>query len=211
MPAGSICASAPGNILEAEFEGPCDFLHFYIETGYARSRAAPLNPDRDHAIEGVVVHDPLAAQLGRGLAEGRTSADPDYIECVGQMVLARLLTLRPSPSKVSPLPQWRLRRVQEFIAAHISSPITLHDLAAASGLSRMHFAAQFRAATSATPHSYLLQQRIEYAKRRMREAESPLVEVALDSGFQSQSHFSAVFKRLTGDSPARWRRLCRND
>jgi len=206
MPAGSVCATAPGEALEAEFEGPCDFVHFYVDAEYAGNLAAAIDPLGDRNIENTVVRDPLGAQLGRSLA-GRTVGDRAYSQCVGQMILARLLALRPGPSKTSPLPAWRLRRVQAFIETRISGPISLQDLAAASGLSRMHFAAQFRAATGATPHTYVLQQRIEHAKRNMCGTNRPLVEIALDAGFQNQSHFSTIFKRLTGDTPAHWRRL----
>ena len=67
------------------------------------------------------------------------------------------------------------------------------------------FAAQFRAATGHRPHEYLLFRRTERAKELLRTA-MPIVEVALTVGFQAQSHFTTVFRRLTGDTPARWRR-----
>jgi AraC family transcriptional regulator len=107
---------------------------------------------------------------------------------------------------VSPLPKWRLRRVEDYVVANIGERITLHDLAAAAGLSRMHFAAQFRAALGCRPHHYLLARRIEHAKAAMQGGMA-LAEVALCAGFQTQSHFSTVFKRITGATPGRWRRV----
>ena len=104
------------------------------------------------------------------------------------------------------MPKWRLRRVQEYVDAHFREPLSLADLAAVAGLSRMHFAAQFRAATGYRPHDYLLYQRIENAKAILSNTGTPLAEVAIALGFQAQSHFSTVFKRLTGETPARWRR-----
>lgn len=113
---------------------------------------------------------------------------------------------RPPPPNVNPLLKWRLRRVLEYVEANIAERITLSDLAAVAGLSRMHFAAQFRAATGRGPHDYLLQQRIEFAKTAMVSEGMQLAEVALSAGFQTQSHFSTVFKRLIGETPGRWRR-----
>ena len=90
-------------------------------------------------------------------------------------------------------------------SAHIAEPVSLTELAAVAGLSRMHFAAQFRAATGCSPHTYLLNRRIEEAKTLMATTTMPLAEVALAVGFQAQCHFSTVFKRFTGETPATWR------
>ncbi|CAJ0818974.1 HTH-type transcriptional regulator MtrA [Ralstonia flaminis] len=56
------------------------------------------------------------------------------------------------------------------------------------------------------PHDYLLQRRIARAQVLLMRAETAVVEIALSVGFQSQAHFSTVFKRLAGDSPSIWRR-----
>ena len=85
------------------------------------------------------------------------------------------------------------------------------DLAKVAGLSRMHFAAQFRAATGYRPREYLLHQRIEHAKSLLSNTETPLAEVALTVGFCTQAHFSTVFKRVTGETPARWRCCSKNE
>jgi AraC family transcriptional regulator len=74
----------------------------------------------------------------------------------------------------------------------------------------MHFAAQFRAATGYRPREYLLHQRIERAKSLLSNSETVLAEVALTVGFCTQAHFSTVFKRITGETPARWRCASRN-
>ena len=110
-----------------------------------------------------------------------------------------------SRRNVGPLPNWRLRRVIAFVQAHACNPLGLADLAQAAGLSRMHFAAQFRQATGLRPHEYLLGCRIERAKALLATSALPIAEVALVVGFSSQSHFSAVFKRFTGLTPYRWR------
>jgi AraC-like DNA-binding protein len=89
---------------------------------------------------------------------------------------------------------------------HAEESIKLGDLAMAVGLSRTHFAAQFRAATGYSPCQYLRLRRIERAKQMLSNNEMPLVEVALSVGFQAQAHFSSVFRRITGESPGQWRR-----
>jgi AraC-like DNA-binding protein len=53
--------------------------------------------------------------------------------------------------------------------SHLYEPISLSDLAAAAGLSRNYFAAQFRVATGLRPHEYLLRRRIERAQKLLVE------------------------------------------
>jgi AraC-like DNA-binding protein len=89
--------------------------------------------------------------------------------------------------------------------ANLAEPISLADIASAAGLSRMHFAAQFRAATGLRPHEYLLQRRIERAQELLLNSRLPLVEIAFDVGFKTQAHFTTVFARFVNETPNSWR------
>ncbi|WP_375312920.1 AraC family transcriptional regulator [Bradyrhizobium sp. A5] len=106
---------------------------------------------------------------------------------------------------VRSLQNWRLKRVMQYVDKNLTGKITLQDMAAVAGLSRMHFAAQFRAATGVRPHEYLLRRRIERAQELLKQAELALVDIALTVGFQTQAHFTTVFKRFVGDTPYQWR------
>jgi AraC family transcriptional regulator len=214
VPAGTVHVTGPSQPLTAEFRAPCDFIHFHVSNDYLRElqdavRSGSSQPIRD--LNDLVVRDPLAELLGRTLIESGKAGDLRYAESVGQtlvMHIARLDSPRPT---VNALPKWRLRRVQEYVDAHLDKSISLADLAKVVGLSRMHFAAQFRAATGYRPHDYLLYQRIESAKAILSSTDMPLAEVALTVGFHAQAHFSTVFKRLTGETPARWRSSAKCD
>ncbi|QOZ27411.1 helix-turn-helix domain-containing protein [Bradyrhizobium sp. CCBAU 51753] len=111
-----------------------------------------------------------------------------------------------SDRRVQALQKWRLKRVVDYVDRHIASRITLLDLAAVAGLSRMHFASQFRAATGLRPHEFLLRARVRRAEELMQDPAMTLLEIALAVGFQTQAHFTTVFKRFTGCTP-RHRRL----
>jgi len=114
---------------------------------------------------------------------------------------------RPAPRRrCSPLPTWRLKRTLTYIETHLDGAVSLADLAAAAGLTRMHFAAQFRVATGLRPHEFLLRRRIERAQELLASPNQTLVDVALSVGFQTQAHFTTVFKRFVGETPHRWRR-----
>ena len=208
MAAGTLHVTGPSQPLTAEFRAPCDFIHFHVSNEYLRKRQDAARPGLSQPIRDLndlVIRDPLAELLGRTLVEGGKAADGLYAESVGQTLVMHIARLELPRPTVNALPKWRLKRVQEYVHAHLDESISLADLAQVAGLSRMHFAAQFRAATGYRPHDYLLYQRIESAKAMLSGTNMPLAEIALNVGFQAQAHFSTVFKRLTGETPARWR------
>jgi AraC family transcriptional regulator len=107
--------------------------------------------------------------------------------------------------QIRALQKWRLKRVTEYVDNHLPDKIRLLDLAAVAGLSRMHFASQFRAATGLRPHEFLLRRRIRRSEELLRSSSMAIVEIALSVGFQTQAHFSTVFKRFVGFTPRQWR------
>ena len=100
---------------------------------------------------------------------------------------------------------WQLKLVQDFVDSNLAQPISLSSLAGVLGLSRMHFAAQFLQSTGLRPHEYLLRERVRRAEELLTGTELSIFDVAIAVGFETQSHFSTVFKRFVGESPARWR------
>jgi len=115
-------------------------------------------------------------------------------------------------SPLTPLPKWRFARVRQYIDLHIEEPIRLLDLAKAAGLSRMHFAAQFRAYTGISPSAFVRTRRIQRAKELLGDPRRTLADVALSVGFRTQAHFTTVFHRFVGDTPNCWRKsLCREN
>ncbi len=221
---GATQVTGPGQTANAVFRAACDVIHLYIpQQVLVRHYEEALG--RPHAGDIVIgspeiVRDPTLERLGRALADMQ-SADAAfaslYVDSVCLAIVARLLerhfTKRPAiaPERDTPLPLWRLRRAFDYIEAHLSEPIRLMDIASSVGLSRMHFAAQFRSATGYAPHAYLLQRRVEHAKALLRHSEKSILDIAVDSGFQSQSHFTTAFRRLVGDTPKRWRIRSRLD
>lgn len=198
--AGTACVTGPGEWLEVFARSACDLIHLAVPSQVSNGAFA----QRAELAE-TVLFDALLGRIGRLLGEAPAEWLRVYAELLSQLAVTRVLQLLPRPP-ASRLPTWRLKKVQSFVEANIAEPLRLEDLAAASGLSRMHFAAQFRAATGLRPHDYVLARRIEHAKRSITAGQPALVEVALDAGFQSQAHFCTIFKRLTGLTPSAWRR-----
>ncbi|WP_376100856.1 helix-turn-helix domain-containing protein (plasmid) [Roseomonas sp. CCTCC AB2023176] len=202
MGPGTVYVTGPAETVEAEVQGPCDFIHLYVANDHVDRIETSGGEGR---FSSAVLRDDVAGHLARSLAEEAHGCDPNYAESVARTVLLRVALLSNPANGVGALPKWRLRRVQEHIEASLDGPITLADLAGVAGLSRSYFAAQFRVATGSRPHDYVAEQRIERAKSMLADGETAIVQIALAVGFQTQAHFSTVFKKQTGTSPARWR------
>jgi AraC family transcriptional regulator len=104
------------------------------------------------------------------------------------------------------LPGGALRRVRSYIDNHIGDRISLDELAHQAGVSRFHFARQFRHSTGESPMGYLRRLRIERSKSILQTRDSTIAEVAARLGFSDQSHFTRIFGRLVGVSPGNFAR-----
>lgn len=103
---------------------------------------------------------------------------------------------RPGKS-IRPLAQRSLRRVLDLLEDRLADNVRLADLATAAGMSAGHFARAFRQSTGQSPHQYLLARRVERAKHLLAHSRRPPVEIALELGFASRTHFTKVFRQHT--------------
>ncbi|HYC62823.1 MAG TPA: AraC family transcriptional regulator [Thermoanaerobaculia bacterium] len=102
-----------------------------------------------------------------------------------------------------------IRRARELLEAHYVEAISLADVAMATGRHPVYVAAQFRRVYGETIGDFVRRLRVEHACRELARSERPLADVALVSGFANQSHFTRVFKRAIGMTPAAYRNLQR--
>ena len=103
------------------------------------------------------------------------------------------------------LPPRALRRVREYVMAHLAENISVEALAAIVGLSRFHFARAFKQSEGVTPHRFLLQCRVRRAQELLAGTGLPLAQIALAAGFSDQSHCSRRFRELVGLTPSKYR------
>ena len=100
----------------------------------------------------------------------------------------------------------RIRRAIDFVEAHLFEDLPLAVIAEHGGCSPWHFHRLFAALTGETPATYIWKRRLSEICRRLVETRQPLVDVALDCGFESQATFTRAFTRHVGVSPGRFRR-----
>lgn len=103
------------------------------------------------------------------------------------------------------LPPNAMRRVHEYIKAHLGERVDLVSLAAVAGLSMHHFARAFKQSTGITPHHYLTFARVKRAQDMLARTSFSLAEIAYASGFSDQSHLTRHFRRVLGTTPRAFR------
>jgi AraC-like DNA-binding protein len=212
---GTVHVTEPAVPVRCLFRGPYDVLHLHVPNRLVAECARDMtgHPVPELCSKRVPSKDITVDSLGRALLEADRvggSFGQLYADCISIAIVARLLASanRAATSerpKVGELARWRLKRAIDYIEAQLDKPVSLADVASSAGLTRMHFAAQFRAATGLRPHEYLLRRRIERAQEMLVGTTMPLVDVALSVGFQTQAHFTSVFKRYAGQPPRAWR------
>jgi AraC family transcriptional regulator len=99
----------------------------------------------------------------------------------------------------------RLARAVDHIEAHLGEPIRLAVLAAECGLSQTHLSTLFRAEFGTSPHAYVIDRRLDYARRLLAAGDQPIAAIALDRGFADQAHLTRMFVLRLGTTPARCR------
>jgi AraC family transcriptional regulator len=150
---------------------------------------------------------PLSFIAGRMFRELRThdSVSPLMIEALTLEFAARLSRAQDDTSRGRG-PEW-MPRVEEYLRAHFADAIRLDDVAAAAGVHASHLNRTFRAHRGCSIGEQVRRLRVETASRMLIESKLPIAQIAVAAGFADQSHFSRVFARITGISPARYRRV----
>jgi len=99
-----------------------------------------------------------------------------------------------------------IARLRAYIDDHYADDIRLDDLAHYAHWSPFYLLRVFHQEVGLPPHAYLESVRIRAAQRYL-ERDIPIVQVAYETGFSSQSHFSNAFKRFIGVTPGRYRAI----
>jgi AraC-like DNA-binding protein len=116
-----------------------------------------------------------------------------------ELLLTLLAEVMREAPKPKPVPAG-IRAARQRIDDDPANEVTLADLADLANLSQFQLLRAFDKAMGLTPHAYLLQRRIQLA-RKLIASGTRLAEAALASGFSDQSHMTRIFTRSFGLSP----------
>jgi len=99
-----------------------------------------------------------------------------------------------------------LRRAVDFIDHNFREPLTLEQVAREAGMSKYHFCRMFKKFTGLTFGEFLHRCRVAHASDLLRDPRRSVTDIYLEVGFKDMSHFSRVFRRVTGQLPSSYRR-----
>jgi AraC family transcriptional regulator len=111
---------------------------------------------------------------------------------------------RKSATSRSRTPRW-LEQAKDILHENLADSLTLACIAELVGVHPVYLASAFRRHYHCTIGDYRRRLRVEFACREISKSHSSLAQVALAAGFANQAHFSKVFKRLIGITPAAYR------
>jgi AraC family transcriptional regulator len=222
IPPGGAFIMPGGVSFGVRLEAELDTIHFYLSRAVVDEIATEFagGGEVPRIVPGLGTRDPLLEQIAIALrdqlCEGSAAAAL-YVDHLARAAAARLIRAHSSaPATCTPaargpgLSERQLRRAIDYIEAHLGGDPSLAELAAATALSPVYFARQFKLATGVPPHHYLLRRRLEFAKRLLSAGELPISAIAIDCGFCHQEHLTRLFRRYCGTTPAAYRATFRH-
>lgn len=213
----------PTGIFERNIElsAPLETLHIYLPPTLIEQGALidyEIDASRAELAYAGGFTDPMLHQIGLGfhdlLDRPIQPTDRLFVDGMRTALAAHLLGRYSvdqwvTPVKAPSLDSKRLKRVIDYIEAHLAEDISLDALAGEAHLSPYHFSRLFNEATGSSPHRYVTDRRVQAAQQKLARAGDAMVQIALDTGFGSQANFIRVFRKATGLTPGQYRELCR--
>ncbi len=173
-----------------------------------------IAPERlERVREHLTLNEPLCRYGGmlgwltlRLYAEARRKDEASSlaVEGLSLEILAELSRQQAISSERKP-PRW-LEQARELIHGQFTESLTHDQIATAVAVHPVHLAGVFRRHYGCTIGEYARRLRVEFACRNISTSNASLADIALAAGFSDQSHFSKVFKQLTGMTPAQFRK-----
>lgn len=199
------------------WDTPVEVVHVYLTHDQLASTCRAMY---GREVEDVELHDTIKADdpgihrtamaIAREAAEGGVGSELLVDSLTTQLSVAILRRhaniLFRTVEEPECLTFRQEHRVRDHIQANLHQRLTLDELAAAVGLSKFHFARQFRASTGTTPHEFVLCRRLERARVLLERTDTPLPEIAAGCGFADQSHMNRLFRKRLDITPGEVRR-----
>jgi AraC-like DNA-binding protein len=173
-----------------------EYLLLRVDERFARQHLPSIN----HRIQ--FAGQSQALGLARTLR--RLLLDPQRDSLALEQATLALIDQASAPANDRPTPK-ALTRVLDQIAEQFHQPLSLEQLAVTYGHNELRFLRDFTRAIGLTPHAYLVEVRLQAARRMIEQTDLPLASIALDAGFAHQSHMGSAFRKHLAMTPSQYR------
>ncbi|MGG6269405.1 helix-turn-helix domain-containing protein [Leptolyngbya sp. AN03gr2] len=179
----------------------------------AQSSPDFINLDRIELLPTFAQPDPLIYGIGTTLKNGLATGTCDriYAETLLASLSVHLLRhyctqpLRLQSYEKGGLSIDKLQQAIDYIQANLDQKLTLEAISQQLDLSVYYFCELFKQSTGVAPYKYVLQQRVERAKRLLKDKNRAIADIALECGFANQTHLNRHFRKFTGTTPKIYR------
>lgn len=211
---GSISLAPSGFRFQGRWDRNVEMLILTLKPSVVEKCAAQLHDANSVELlrcNGLL--DPQIQHIGLALEADLRAGSPGgclYYESLANALAVQLLIKYSAKEQkieryTGGLPERKLKRAIEYINDNLSTEVSLEALATVVGMSMYYFIQLFKQSIGCTPHQYVLQCRVERAKQLLRTTKLPIIDIALQVGYKNQSHFTKVFRKLTGTTPREYR------
>jgi AraC-like DNA-binding protein len=176
----------------------------YVQPARVLDAVRDIAPGSSFEFTAPVIRDAGLVARFRMLFDAMTDADGGTLPPDAALLSLVAQLLQPVPRE-RPALVASVAAARERIDDDPAAALTLADMAVAAGLGRYQFLRAFTRLTGLPPHAYLLQRRVQRARRLVRGG-LPLAEAAAASGFADQSHMTRCFARSFGLTPGAYAR-----
>jgi AraC family transcriptional regulator len=208
---------APAGLEKWQWEGEDEYLKISLGTNFVEkvaTEALNIGTNRIDLVCAFQLRDMCIEHIGMTLLEELKNeglGERLYVDSIANILAVHLLrnysTVVPRnciyPEGLLP---HQLQQIIEYINESLEQDIKLANLAALVDMSQFHFARLFKQSMGISPHQYVIQQRVERAKKLLASSDLSLTNVALQCGFSSQSHLGKWFRQITGVTPSNYRK-----
>lgn len=193
-------------------------LHLYLHPGFLRTTGEEIELDysqisiapqfgiADEHIRHIAMS--LHCELHESNVVGRVYAD-SLARVLAMQLVRRYSYLKDLHVNRGGMTPRKLRRAIEFINENLDEEqtVALAAVAETVQMSYFHFSRAFKQSTGSSPNVYMTERRIERAKKLLSETDIPIADIALRTGFASQSHFTTTFRKLVWTTPKAFREM----
>jgi AraC-like DNA-binding protein len=209
--AGTVVLMNPGDVHACNpiDDQPWSYLMLYVETPWLTDLQHQLGFSQDAAYRRFSVTHTRNGNLFAGLNDlyailvdplqdvlSKHSAAVEFFTEVQQQLNPIEQPLRE--------PNFKLERAADYIRDNCTQMLKLEGICEAAQLSPSYLIRAFKQHYGMTPHAYLVNRRIQFAREQLRNGKL-IADVALEAGFADQAHFQRAFKQHLAATPGQYR------